>query len=325
MKWRSVASGARSHDSRDLYSHWWWIWLVIGGIVLTGYFEYMESSRLTTATRFDQLFVFHLAGYANLLLASSTLLYVSHLWFTSEAVGRWASWLATIGVLASALALATRWLETYVFHRPAHVPLSSLYEVMAVFGTLTVAIYLVMERVYRTRTAGAFVMPIVLGSVLFQIWLVAQEAAMPDGWVRILASYGMQAKVLGGIVGYGAIAIAAALGAAYLVGSRAEERGAVPRIAMFSLPPSQHIDALMHKTIVIGFSVLTLTVLAGALWSYRAWEGYWTWRADEMVWLFCSSYFFLRHVCGWRGRRLAWWAIACFGFAILRLPGMDLL
>ena len=278
MERRSEASGALSHGQRGLYSRWYWVLLVIAGIALTGLIEYMETGRLTSATRFDQLFVFHLAGYANLLLTISTLLYVSHLWLTSETVGRWASGLATLGVLASALALVTRWLETYVLHRPAHVPLSSLYEVMAVFGTLTVAIYLVMERVYRTRTAGAFVMPIVLGAVLFRIWLVAQETAMPGGWGSILASYRIQAQVLGSIGSHGAIAVAAALGAAYLAGSSAQGQGALPRIAMFALPPLQQIEALMHKAILIGFSALTLTILAAACWTCQGLE---EWNAGQ--------------------------------------------
>lgn len=152
-----------------------WVFLVIGSIILTGLAEYLETDELTAAIRFEQLFVFHLAFSANLLLTISTILYVGYLWFATETVGRWASGLAALGALASLLALATRWLETYLLQRPGHIPLSSMYELITFFSTLTVLIYLAMERVYRSRTAGAFVMPIVLFSVLFQEWLLAYE------------------------------------------------------------------------------------------------------------------------------------------------------
>lgn len=160
---------------RGTYLRWNWACLILTGIILTGLVEYLETERLTAAIRFEQLFVFHLAASANLLLAISTLLYVAHLWFATETVGRWASGLATFGALASMLAVVTRWLETYFLQRPGHIPLSSMYELITFFSTLTVLIYLAMERVYRSRTAGAFVMPIVLFSVLFQAWLLAHE------------------------------------------------------------------------------------------------------------------------------------------------------
>lgn len=175
MEWQSVISGPRLHDLRGLYLRWNWIGLLISGIILTGLIEYLETERLTAAIRFEQLFVFHLATGANLLLTFSTVLYVGYLWFATETVGRWASATAALGALASMLALFTRWLETYFLQRPGHIPMSSMYELITFFSTLTVLIYLVIERVYRSRTAGAFVMPIVLGSILFQVSLLARE------------------------------------------------------------------------------------------------------------------------------------------------------
>jgi cytochrome c-type biogenesis protein CcsB len=297
-------------------------------VALVGVIEYRETDRLSAQTQFEQIFVFDLGGYANLLLIVSTLLYVWHLWFTSEAVGRWASRLATLGALAAVLALSTRWLETYLLQRGGHIPLSNLYEVMTLFSAITVVIYLIMERVYQTRSAGAFVMLIVLGSVMFQIWLAAHEEAIPGSHIRVLRSYWMYAHVLGNFIGYGAFAIAAAMGAAYLVRHHAEGRGHGTGIAVRSLPELHRIEASMDKAVMLGFPVFTLATILGSMWAYQAWGRYWAWDPKEtwalIVWVTYASYFIVRYVSKWTGPRMAWWAIGGFKLTIFCFLGVSM-
>ncbi|HZW22972.1 hypothetical protein [Noviherbaspirillum sp.] len=118
-------------------------------------------------------------GFGNLLLIVSAVLYVSHVWFRSKAVGQWASLLAGLGAVASLLALAMGRIGS-------GWALNPLYEMIALFGALTVLIYLTMERVYRTRAAGAFVMLVVMGAVLFQIRLAGNETAISGGQALML-------------------------------------------------------------------------------------------------------------------------------------------
>lgn len=297
----------------------WVVWVAPAfiAVALLLVIEYFETPKLITGIPFEDIFVFQLLSYANLLLVVSTVLYVSHLWFTSDAVGRWASALAGIGSLASLLALSMRWFETYYLQRPGHFFLGSMVETVALFSTITVIIYLAMERVYRTRAAGAFVMLIVLGAVLFQIWLAANEGVIPGSRIRVLRSYWMHAHVLGNFIGYGAFAVAAAMGAAYLIKTRRTD-DALRNFAFATLPDAQRIDRLMHHAIVLGFPIYTLATALGALWAYEAWGRYWAWDPKESwalaVWLTYASYFFFRYVSHWSGRRMAWWSIG--GFAV---------
>lgn len=319
-----------SHNRmQGLFAYWYWASLLIGGILLIGLLESIESVRVAENAPFEQLLTFNLFGYANLLLIGSTVLYIGHLWFTSEAVGQWASGLATLGAVASVLALSVRWLGAYFFHHSAGLPLGSLYEVMALFSTVTVVIYLIMERVYRTRAAGAFVMLIVLASVLFQVWLVASEGGIPGGGVRILKSYWMHAHILGNFIGYGAFAIAAAMGAAYLVRARAEHRSEVLCSAVRSLPELHRLDSLMHRAILLGFPVFTLATILGSLWAYQAWGRYWAWDPKEtwalIVWFTYASYFLLRRINNWSGVRMAWWAIIGFALTLFCFLGANAL
>lgn len=296
--------------------------------------EYLETAILTPSIHLEQLYTFKVIGYANLMLVASTVLYVLHLWFGSETVGRWASGLAAVGATGLVLTLLVRWIETYYLHRPGHLPLNVLYEMMALFSTVTIVIYLVMEQVYRTRAAGAFVMIIVLGAVLFQIWLLASGQAVAGSQVPLLRSYWIYAHVLANFLGYGAFAVAAAMGAAYLMRSQLDalplpHAGKSRRFAMNSLPDLQRIDSSMHQAILLGFPLHTIATVLGGVAAYKAWGRYWAWEPKEtwslMVWLAYASYFYFRYVGKWRSRRMAWWSIAGFGMTVFCFLGVRVL
>jgi cytochrome c-type biogenesis protein CcsB len=321
--------GRSGQDFRLPYRLYWAGVVIVATLVML-VVEYLETPTLVPTIPFEDLFVFKLLGYGNLLLIASTVLYVSHLWFTSETVGRWASLLAGLGALASLLALATRWIEVFWLHRPGHMAMSSLYEMVALFGALTVAIYLVMERVYRTRSAGAFVMLIVLATVLFQISLASKESAIPGSHTRILRAYWMYAHVLGSFVGYGAFAVASAMGLAYLVRAQSQGFGALARaFGIRSLPEPDRIERLMHRAVMLGFPVFAMATALGAIWAYEAWGRYWAWDPKEtwalFVCLIYASYFFFHYVNHWSGVRMAWWSIAGFAITLFCFIGVRII
>lgn len=298
----------------------WTLWLAILVASMVGMLtvEYYETPMLEQSAQFEDIFVYKLLGYGNLLLIASTVLYVAHLWFTSEVVGRWASVLAGFGALATTLALSTRWFEVSYLHRPGHFLFSELYETVALFTTVTVIIYLVMERVYRTRAAGAFVMLIVFAAVLYEVWLATHDPAIPGNRIRILKTYWMHAHVLGNLIGYGAFAVAAAMGVAYLLKTGGWAQDRLPGMSFVALPEPERIGRLMHHSIALGFPVFTLATMLGSVWAYQAWGRYWALDPKEtwalVVWLTYASYFYFRYASHWCGRRMAWWAIV--GFAI---------
>ncbi len=313
---------------RQPFSRLWWIGLPLLGLLLMGLLEYVETDILTPAIQLDQLYTFKVGGYAHLLLVASTILYVWHLCSNSDMAGKWASWFAMFGTLGLVLTLAARWIETYYLQRPGHVPLSGTYEMMALFSVLTIIIYLAMEQVYRTRSAGAFVMVIVLGSVLFQIWLVESGQAVIGNRIPMLKSYWKYAHVLGNFIGYGAFAIAGAMGAGYLFKSHAE-RNRSGGFAMASLPDLQRIDRSMHQAILLGFPLFTLATVLGSLWAREAWGRYWAWDPKEtwalIVWATYASYFYFRLIKRWSSWHMACWAVAGFGMTVFYCFGVKAL
>lgn len=305
-----------------------WVAVFIIGLGLIGVMEYLKTKSLTADVPLEQLFSYKLISYANLLLIVSTIFYIAHLWFRARAVGLWATGLSTVGVLGLVVGLVVRGTETYFMHRPGHIPFTSLYEVMSLFSTITVLIYLVMERVYRTRSAGAFVMPIVVVAVLFEAWLVSNEQVTSEGNFPILRSYWIHAHVLANLIGYGAFAVAAATGVMYLLRHNAESHRLAPGFAMRALPDLPIIDRWMHQAISLGFPMFSFATMLGIMSANEAWGRYWAWDPKEtwalIVWVTYASYFYLYYAEKWRGVRMAWGTIIGFGLTVFCFLGVNL-
>ena len=283
---------------------------------------YLEAEKLVSSFVPDQPLSQHMISYANLLLIASTFLYVVHLWVTAKAVGQLASGMATVGAMGVTVALLVRWFEASFLRQSGHTPLSTLYEVTALFSAVTVVIYLAMEKVYHTRAAGAFLMPIVVGAVLVESLLLSGEQRIPGHLVPELKSYWMHAHILSNFVGHGAFAIAASLGIMHLFRGRAEKRRMTEGFAMRSLPDFQRIDRLMFAAIAVGFCTYTLGEVLHVAWSYEESGKFLAWTRKEVsglaVWSIYLTYFYGHYRHQWRGHRMAWLAIIGFVVSVLR-------
>lgn len=298
--------------------------LLAGGVVLAviiaGLFACAPGLRLALG----QLAPARLKDYANLLLLGSTLLYLAHLVWSDAAVGRWASRLGLLGALGLLGGLLLQAAQFCLLQRGADVPLYRLDEVMALFSACTVLIYLVMERAYRTRIAGAFVMPIVAAAVLFQSWLASNVAQGAAGPLPILRSYLVQVHVLSNFLGYGGFAVAAALALMVLLRARAE-RSSAGGPALRGLPPMAQCGCWMHRAAGFGLALFTLGALLGTRAAHAAWGRYWSWDPKEcltlIVWSAYAGYFVLHYGRRWRAPAMAWWVLAAFGLAAFGFLG----
>ena len=69
----------------------------------------------------------------------------------------------------------------------------------------------------------------------------------------------------------------------------------------------------------LGFPLLTIGIIAGAVWANEAWGSYWSWDPKEtwalITWLVFAAYLHTRITRGWQGRRPA--ILAGVGFAVV--------
>ncbi|HEY0635579.1 MAG TPA: c-type cytochrome biogenesis protein CcsB [Gammaproteobacteria bacterium] len=315
------ASAAKPAHPASLTGYW--LTLLVVTLSLAGLAIFAEADRLAPGMPFQQLLSYKFTSYANLLLVASTLVYLAHLRFKAETVGKWATGLATAGMVGVLMALLVRWFESHQVLDEGHIPITNLYEVTLFFSALTTLVYLILESIYRRKATGAFVMPIVVAAIGFELWLVSRGQVGPQNLVPALKSYWLHAHVLTNFIGYGAFAVAAGAGAMYLVRARAERLG-----RSSSLPSLETTDAITYKAIAIGFPTFTVATILGAAWAYDAWGGYWSWDPKEtwslIVWLTYAVYLHLRFVKGWAGTRMAWWAILGFGVTLFCFLGVNM-
>jgi cytochrome c-type biogenesis protein CcsB len=85
------------------------------------------------------------------------------------------------------------------------------------------------------------------------------------------------------------------------------------------LPPLEVLDSLNHRVITIGFLLLTLGIITGALWARKAFGSYLQGDPKEIwsiiTWVIYAALLHGRLTVGWRGRRSA--VMAIIGFAVL--------
>ena len=81
----------------------------------------------------------------------------------------------------------------------------------------------------------------------------------------------------------------------------------------------ESIDNLSYRTISFGFPLLTIGIIAGAVWANEAWGSYWSWDPKEtwalITWLVFASYLHARLTKSWQGEKPA--LIASLGFVVV--------
>jgi ABC-type transport system involved in cytochrome c biogenesis permease subunit len=218
---------------------------------------------------------------------------------------RWPAggWLGAAGAAILAGALGARGL------RAGYWPLASAHEFALAFALGTALASLALGgvahavRAVSMAMAAALVAYARLGMPAFRRAIQPLSPALRSHWLPL--------HVGAAALGYGALAVAAAAGLAWLVRSagRAEaERG-------------------MERAAAVGYPLLTLAMLLGMVWAQAAWGRYWGWDLKEVwtliAWLIYTLYWHVRRRPRWRGRRLAWLSLAGLGAVLFTFLGVS--
>jgi cytochrome c-type biogenesis protein CcsB len=81
----------------------------------------------------------------------------------------------------------------------------------------------------------------------------------------------------------------------------------------------ESLDNLSYRIIGLGFPLLTIGIISGAVWANEAWGSYWSWDPKEtwalITWLIFASYLHSRLTQSWAGKKPA--ILASIGFFIV--------
>jgi cytochrome c-type biogenesis protein CcsB len=81
----------------------------------------------------------------------------------------------------------------------------------------------------------------------------------------------------------------------------------------------ESLDNLSYRIIGFGFPLLTIGIVAGAVWANEAWGSYWSWDPKEtwalITWLVFAAYLHARITKSWQGKNPA--ILASIGFVVV--------
>ena len=103
----------------------------------------------------------------------------------------------------------------------------------------------------------------------------------------------------------------------------------LPQRLMEMVPSAESLDELNYRSVAIGFPLLTLGIILGAIWGHLAWGRYWGWDPKEtwafISWLIFAFFLHMRVFGGWDGRKIAWVGLIGAGSIVFTYWGVNFL
>jgi cytochrome c-type biogenesis protein CcsB len=205
-----------------------------------------------------------------------------------------------------------------------YLPMANMHEASSFFSWCIVLLFFILEYRYKIGLLGSFVMPavfvIMLSSSIFPREIKELSPVLQSSWFGI--------HITLAFLGDAAFAMAAGIGLMYLLQEHFVKSKHLGDL-FHRLPSLQILDEINYKLISLGFPLLTLAMITGALWAQSAWGSYWRWDPKE-VWSLITWFIYLlvlhiRLNVGWKGKRAAILSIMGFCIVLFTFFGVNLL
>ncbi len=239
--------------------------------------------------------------------------------------------------------LTLRWWES------GHFPISNLYESLCFLAWACTLTQLLVERSWPSPLVPAAATPMGLICVAFASFALPDHLQEASPLVPALRSSWLVMHVSVIMVSYAALLVGSLLSLAVLFTERdrqlelrsssigsggfrqaslAGEAGDL-RLSSVAIGVSEQLDSLSYRTITVGFLLLSVGLVSGAVWANEAWGSWWSWDPKEtwalICWLVYAAYLHTRLIRGWQGRRPALVAVAGLVVIAVCYIGVNLL
>ena len=234
---------------------------------------------------------------------------------------KWSSysvWVASAGVAIHMVAIVGRW------QAAGHFPYMDPYENTLVGTAVMASAFLGLAWWKRGfSVTGALVLPVTLITMGYSFSTYARTSPITppyqSSWLVI--------HVIFAWITYASYSAVAGLAVAYILRERAAKRGTEFKLPDW-VPSSDRIDDISLKLVAFGFLNNAVMIASGSIWAYRLWGAFWRWDPVEtwslLTWLAYGFYMHARLTLGWRGRRLAWLALAALIGVLMAFWGVQL-
>ena len=230
--------------------------------------------------------------------------------------------------------LVLRWWES------GHFPISNLYESLCFLAWACTLVQLLVERSWPSPLVPAAATPMALGCVAFASFALPDRLPEASPLVPALRSSWLVMHVSVIMLSYAALLVGSLLSIAVLLvdrenalelrsssigtggyrqGQLSADGAASLELSSTDFRLSEQLDSLSYRTITVGFLLLSVGLVSGAVWANEAWGSWWSWDPKEtwalICWLVYAAYLHTRLIRGWQGRRPA--AVAALGLVVI--------
>lgn len=252
--------------------------------------------------------------------------------------------LVAIANLALTAQLVLRWWDS------GHFPISNLYESLCFLAWGCTLAQLLVERAWSSPLVSAACSPMALGCVAFASFALPDRLQEASPLVPALRSSWLIMHVSVIMLSYAALLVGSLLsvavlftdrdqalqlrsssigGGAFRQSSLAAPSGSSLQLESVSMTTAEQLDSLSYRTITVGFLLLSVGLVSGAVWANEAWGSWWSWDPKEtwalICWLVYAAYLHTRLIRGWQGRKPAIVASAGLVVIVVCYIGVNLL
>ncbi|MCK4548094.1 MAG: c-type cytochrome biogenesis protein CcsB [Candidatus Eisenbacteria sp.] len=270
-----------------------------------------------------------------MLYMVATAVYLARLFSGRERWGRAGCWILAAGLGLHTVGILLRWVEKCRLveaDRPAgwlgqitfvmeNAPLANLYESMVFFSWSIVLVFLLLDRKYGLDMLGAAVSPLA-AVVVALVSVLPGVSGEIEPHIPALQSYWLTIHVVTCFLAYAAFAISFVTSIIYL-SSGADRKAEQGKMSKTTL------EEINYNTATVGFLMLTIGIVTGAVWANYAWGSYWSWDNKEtwslITWFIYAALLHARLVASLKGKWMAILSIVGFGAVLFTFFGVNYL
>lgn len=166
----------------------------------------------------------------------------------------------------------------------------------------------------KIYTAGFFVIPVVL-LLLILYFIFPYQGVTP--FSEYIRNFWFPLHGISGLFSHAFLLFGAVCSSMYLLQEREIKRKS---LGLFykKLPPLEYLDRACEKSVYLGFILLSIAMITGAIWNHLIFGIFWRWSPKEILsfilWMIYAIIIHQRILIGWRGRKAA--KIFLLGFLI---------
>nr|UAD87565.1 heme attachment to plastid cytochrome c [Gracilaria salicornia] len=221
------------------------------------------------------------------------------------------------------LLISTSLLLRWIYN--GYFPLSNLYESLVFLTWGLSFLQLILEQQNKSPFIGSITTPIGLFTIGFASLSLPENMKEAAPLVPALRSNWLMMHVSIMMISYATLIIGSLLSILFLIlhkiknriNSNIESNYTIHHLSRITL--LQSIDNLSYRIIGLGFPLLTIGIIAGAVWANEAWGSYWSWDPKEtwalITWLVFAAYLHSRLNKAWQGEKPA--ILASVGFVVV--------